>query len=70
MEIGTLGDLWTYGARAYARCDWGRREGLKSVRECGEAMELDVRQLLWTHGRAFPVSRLSEKLKCPPLRLA
>lgn len=39
--------------------------GLKSVRPCGNQCELDVRTMLWTRGRAFPVSMLSSRMRCP-----
>jgi hypothetical protein len=61
----TLHDVWTSGARLYARCAWGRREGLKSVRACIGNAELDVASLLWTRGRDFPIAMLSSRLRCP-----
>jgi hypothetical protein len=65
MQIETLHDLWNSGARLYARCAWGRREGLKSVRACIGNVELDVASLLWTRGRDFPIAMLSSRLRCP-----
>jgi hypothetical protein len=66
MEIENLGHTWDAGYRMRAKCAWGkRREGLKSVRECGMTYELDVQTMLWTRGRAFPVSALSTRLRCP-----
>jgi len=34
MAIETLGDAFQAGWSIRARCAWGRREGLKSIREC------------------------------------
>ena len=42
-----------------------RRDGLKSVRSCGEQHELDVRTMLWTRGKAFPILMLSSRMRCP-----
>jgi hypothetical protein len=60
MQIETLHDLSNGGARLYARCAWGRREGLKSVRACIGNVELDGACMLWTRGRDFPIAMLSE----------
>ena len=64
-EIENLGDVWQAGGRLYVRCNKPRREGLKSVRACGERYELDVYSMLWTHGRAFPFLMLSSRMRCP-----
>lgn len=65
MEIENLGDIWQAGGRLYVRCAKPRREGLKSVRACGRRHELDVHTLIWTRGATFPISMLSERMKCP-----
>lgn len=66
MEIESLGDAWSAGYRLRAKCAWGnRRDGLKSIRACSYAFELDLETLLWTRGKPFPVSSLSRVLKCP-----
>lgn len=65
MEIETLGDAWNHGVMLTARCVWGNREGLKSIRECGNRYELDVYTMLWTRGRDFPLAMLSGRLRCP-----
>ena len=65
MEIESLGDVWEAGGRLYTRCEKPRREGLKSVRPCSNQYELDVRTMLWTRGRDFPVSMLSSRMRCP-----
>jgi hypothetical protein len=65
MDIENLWNVWEAGGRLYARCEKPRREGLKSVRPCSNQYELDVRTLLWTRGRAFPISMLSSRMRCP-----
>jgi hypothetical protein len=47
---------------AYSRADTTHR---KSSRECGYRKELDLETLVWTRGRAFPLSRLEARLRCP-----
>ena len=46
-----------------ARCTYGRADTThrKSSRECGYRKELDFETLVWTRGRAFPLSRLEAR---------
>jgi hypothetical protein len=39
--------------------------GVKHKRECGLRAELDMQILVCTRGRAFPLARLAERLRCP-----
>ena len=39
--------------------------GMKSIRQCTARYDLDLETLIWTRGGAFPISMLSERLKCP-----
>ena len=67
MPVETLGDAFNLGWRVHMRClDDGMR-GLKHKRECGYRAELDMKTLVSTRGRAFPVARLAERLRCPRL---
>ncbi|WP_190233722.1 hypothetical protein [Rhizobium sp. R339] len=61
----TIGEAMDAGWEIRARCAWGRREGLKSVRECPWRHSLDVVTLVATRGREFPLARLSERMRCP-----
>jgi len=63
--IETLAQARDSGIRITARCAWGRREAMKSIRECKASVRLDLESLIWTRGAEFPVSMLSERLKCP-----
>ncbi|MFC3693151.1 hypothetical protein [Chenggangzhangella methanolivorans] len=65
MTIETLGDALRSGWRVRVRCAFGNRAGLKSIRECQEAKELDLPSLVWTRGRNFPLARLGERMMCP-----
>ncbi len=53
--------------RVTVRCVHSREEGAhsKSSRECINRKELDMETLVWTRGRAFPLSRLESRLRCP-----
>jgi hypothetical protein len=49
------------------RCADGRTESPRSQsnRECSYRRELDMETLVWTRGRAFPLSRLECRLRFP-----
>ena len=63
--IETLGEARDGGWKITARCAFGKREAMKSIRECVYRYPLDLETLVWTRGAAFPISLLSERLKCP-----
>jgi hypothetical protein len=63
--IETLGQARDNGWKIAARCSWGRREATTSIRECKATIGLDLDTLVWTRGADFPVSMLTERLKCP-----
>lgn len=65
MQIETLGDALTYSVRITMRCAWGKRDAMKSVRECVFSTELDVMTLVCTRGRDMPITYLQQRLKCP-----
>ena len=43
----------------------GKREAMKSRRECVYRYDLDMETLVWTRGPNFPISRLESRLMCP-----
>ena len=63
--VETIGEAFSLGWSVTARCAWGSREGMKSIRQCTARYDLDIQTLIWTRGAAFPISMLSERLKCP-----
>jgi hypothetical protein len=65
MAIETLGEAYSAGWRLTVRCAWGKRDAMKSIRDCVEGAELDLETLVWTRGRDFPLARLESRLKCP-----
>lgn len=65
MAIETLGQAEGAGWRIIARCAWGKRDAMKSIRECVYRAELDLDTLIWTRGRDFPLSWLETRLRCP-----
>jgi hypothetical protein len=65
MAVETIGEAWKLGWRITARCAWGKREAMKSIRECKGSSQMDLATLVWTRGAAFPVDQLASRLKCP-----
>jgi hypothetical protein len=65
--VETIGEAYALGWHVVARCKYGREDGpsSKSSRECNYRYELDMQTLVWTRGRAFPLSRLESRLRCP-----
>ncbi|WP_246690566.1 hypothetical protein [Microvirga aerophila] len=47
------------------RCAHGKRDGMKSIRECLYEADLDMETLVCTREQEFPLSTLAERLKCP-----
>jgi hypothetical protein len=60
----TVGQAHDLGWRVTAYCRWGKRDAMKSIRECNASQDLDLPTLVWTHGRAYPLSHLGTRLKC------
>jgi hypothetical protein len=65
MAVETLGEAFSYGWRVTARCAAGKQDGMHRHKEYLYRSELDVQTLVWTRGRAFPLSRLESRLRCP-----
>ena len=65
MTVETLGEAYALGWRVHMRCADDRRDGMKRRRECGFRYELDMATLVCIRGRAFPLARLAERLRCP-----
>lgn len=63
--VSTLGEAWDAGWRIRVKCAWGKRDGMKSIRECVDSAELDMASLVWTRGRDMPLTLIAERLKCP-----
>jgi hypothetical protein len=67
MGVETIGEAYSLGWRVNVRCVYSREDGAhsKSSRECTYRGELDMETLVCTRGRAFPLSRLGSRLRCP-----
>jgi hypothetical protein len=63
--IETLGDCWNYSVKLEMRCAWGKRDGMKTARECVFSHQLDLLTLVATRGRDMPLALLGERLRCP-----
>ena len=66
MVVETIGEALALGWRVTVRCSCGRSDSpsSKSSRECNCRKDLDMETLVWTRGRAFPLSRLESRLRC------
>lgn len=65
MTVETLGQAYSCDWQVHMRClDDGMR-GLKHRRECGYRTDLDMKTLVATRGRDFPIGRLAQMLRCP-----
>ncbi|MBV1699999.1 MAG: hypothetical protein KGQ47_16820 [Hyphomicrobiales bacterium] len=67
MVVETIGEAFALGWRLTVRCSNGRSEAptSQSSRACNYRRELDMETLVWTRGKAFPLSRLESRLRCP-----
>src|SRR4029078_10184125 len=70
MAVESLGEALDYGWRVTVRCAWGPRDGMKRIRECVYGGELDLKTLVWTRGRDFPLARLESRLNVRVARRA
>ncbi len=61
--VATRGEAHDLGWRLTVYCRFGKREGMKSVRECEARLEADLMTLVWTRGRDFPIARLESRMK-------
>lgn len=64
MKIETLGDAFNNGVGVSIYCA-EVPEGMKRRRACTFSAKLDMMSLVATRGRAFPMARLRERLRCP-----
>ena len=65
MSVLTLGDAFDAGWRVRTKCLGLLYAGESLIGGCGEKCDLSMETLVWTRGRALPLSRLAERLKCP-----
>ncbi len=65
MSVETLGQALDLSWQLEMRCTRPSRVGTVKVGRCGYTYSLDLETLVCTRGRAFPLSRLAERLKCP-----
>jgi hypothetical protein len=63
--ISTIGEALSQGWKITVRCAWGRRDAMKTIRECVSSVDLDLHTLVWTRGRDFPITSLETRMKCP-----
>jgi hypothetical protein len=64
FSVQTHGEAFFYDWRITARCAAVKQDGMHRYPECRYRVDLDTQTLLWTRGRAFPLSRLESRLRC------
>jgi hypothetical protein len=62
MSISTLGEAMNAGWRITMRCAWGKRDAMKTVRECTYSHGLDMATLVATRDRDFPLASFDTRL--------
>jgi hypothetical protein len=65
MLVEALGEAFDLSWSVHMRCLHDGKEGLKHRCDCNFRRELDLETLVCTRGRAFPLGRLAERLRCP-----
>ena len=65
MSVETLDEAYSAGWKISVRCAFGKGDGMKKVRECVSRDSLDMKTLVWTRGKDFPLARLESRMKCP-----
>jgi hypothetical protein len=63
--ISTLGEAADAGWRLRLYCRGHKGDAMKKHRSCIEQIDADLPTLIWTRGRACPISALSGRLRCP-----
>ena len=63
--IATIGEAHDLGWKLTVYCRLGKRDGMKSIRACVAKADIDLETLVWTRGRAFPITGLDSRMKCP-----
>jgi hypothetical protein len=56
--VATIGEAYSIGWKIRVHCAWGKRLGMKSIRECVAGATVDLETLVWTRGKDFPIARL------------
>ena len=70
MVVETIGEAWQLGWRITARCAFGNREGMKSIRRVRLFLRLRPQNPYLDTGCAFPGLRLGGSVEMPELRIA
>ena len=62
--VATIGEAYSLGWKIRVHCAWGKRDGMKSIRECVSRVTVDLETLVWTRGKDFPIARLESRMRC------
>jgi hypothetical protein len=66
VSIETPGEAYSYGWRVTARCAYGKRDGMKSIKECVYRAEFDMETMVWMRGEVsrFPAWKRGCVARC------
>src|SRR5665213_348136 len=62
--VATIGEAYSLGWKIRVTSAWGKRDGMKSIRECVAGVTVDLETLVWTRGKDFKIARLESRMRC------
>ena len=62
--ISTIGEAHDLGWTLRVYCRWGQARRDEVDRECTAYVDVDLKTLVWTRGRDFPIAKLETRMKC------
>jgi hypothetical protein len=64
-KIRTIGEAYSAGWGIRMTCARGNHRGIVKIDPCGFETALSMETLVCARGRAFPLSHLASRLRCP-----
>jgi hypothetical protein len=61
----TLGEALDAGWKVRMRCQRGDQRGIVKIDTCRHEATLCLLTLVSTRGRAFPIARIADRIRCP-----
>jgi len=64
-KITTLGEAFDAKWTIRMRCQRGNQRGIVKIDACRFETDLCLKSLVATRGRAFPIARIADRIRCP-----
>jgi hypothetical protein len=64
-NISTLGEAYSLGWGLRMKCRRGDHRGIVKIDACRFETELCIKTLVATRGRAYPLARIADRIRCP-----